>query len=82
MPKIEQRPFRALLILVTVKIAVLISLAYTVRFPFAPSPTVGAATSLVNDPALVKNGDVASCDDLPLKSFPVTRPERTRQYAK
>jgi hypothetical protein len=56
MPKIEQRPFRALLILVTVKIAVLVSLAYTMRFSFAPSPAVGAATSPVNDPALVKNG--------------------------
>jgi hypothetical protein len=56
MPTIEQRPFRALLILVTVMIAVLVSLAYTKRSSFAPSPAVGAATSPASDRALVENG--------------------------
>jgi hypothetical protein len=56
MPKIEQRPFRALLIAVTVKNAVLVSLAYIKRSSFASSPAVGAATSPANDPALVENG--------------------------
>jgi len=64
MSLIAKCPLQALLVLVAVLAAVVVSCAETQESADPPSPVVAAPTAQASDPVLVGAGDIASCDDL------------------
>jgi len=64
MPNIAKFKFEALIVLVAVIAAVVVSRAETMKSADPSSPAVAVPTAQAPDPVLVGAGDIASCDDL------------------